>query len=67
MKCRVCGCSEFDPCPGGCAWAPGGGDICTVCFAAAEAIREWMEETRRVNWAALRREVLPQLAKGASS
>lgn len=27
--CRGCGCSELDPCPGGCAWAKPG--LCTNC------------------------------------
>ena len=27
--CRVCGCSELDACPGGCAWV--GEDLCSRC------------------------------------
>jgi hypothetical protein len=33
--CRVCGCSDFDPCPGGCAWA--GDDLCSRCAPPAAA------------------------------
>jgi hypothetical protein len=29
--CRVCGCSQFDPCEQGCDWASPG--LCTVCAA----------------------------------
>jgi hypothetical protein len=29
--CRVCGCTETLACPGGCGWAPGKGNLCTVC------------------------------------
>lgn len=32
--CRVCGCTENDPCPGGCAWAEDPkmlGELCTTC------------------------------------
>jgi hypothetical protein len=32
MACRVCGCSQLDPCEGGCAWAAPG--LCTNCLAA---------------------------------
>jgi hypothetical protein len=27
--CRVCGCSEFNACPGGCAWVEE--DLCSTC------------------------------------
>ncbi|WP_333769605.1 hypothetical protein [Streptomyces sp. IBSBF 2435] len=31
-RCHVCGCTEDDPCAGGCAWVPGGmEDTCTSC------------------------------------
>lgn len=30
--CRVCACSEYDPCPEGCGWAEA--DLCTSCAAA---------------------------------
>lgn len=63
VRCRVCGCTQFDPCPSGCGWAPGEADLCTVCAAAAEALREWFENSRRGNIAALKREVWPKTAK----
>lgn len=28
-RCRVCGCSEFNACPGGCTWATP--DLCSRC------------------------------------
>lgn len=32
--CRVCGCSDLDACPGGCAWvAP---DLCSACEGDAQ-------------------------------
>ena len=31
--CRVCGCSEFHPCPGGCLWAAP--DLCSRCVNRA--------------------------------
>ena len=34
--CRVCGCTEFAPCPGGCTWA--GDGVCTRCAPPAPAI-----------------------------
>lgn len=30
--CRVCGCSEYDPCEDVCGWAED--DLCTACVAA---------------------------------
>lgn len=35
-KCRICGCSDFDACPGGCYWAEK--DLCSACE------REWREK-----------------------
>jgi hypothetical protein len=29
--CRVCGCTEDDPCPGGCIWATPDCDLCSQC------------------------------------
>lgn len=29
--CRVCGCSEFNACPGGCIWATP--DLCSRCVS----------------------------------
>ena len=33
--CIACGCTEFEPCPGGCAWAvinpDSGARLCTRC------------------------------------
>jgi hypothetical protein len=32
-RCALCDCTEDRPCPGGCAWVPGGGliDLCSAC------------------------------------
>jgi hypothetical protein len=32
--CRVCGCTENEPCPGGCCWVPDPkmlGELCSTC------------------------------------
>lgn len=29
--CRVCGCTESTPCPGGCAWTDETETLCTTC------------------------------------
>jgi hypothetical protein len=29
--CKLCGCSERDACPGGCAWATTSKDLCSGC------------------------------------
>jgi hypothetical protein len=35
--CRFCGCSEYDACPDGCAWADRAQTVCTSCAPAARA------------------------------
>lgn len=37
-KCRWCGCSYYDPCPGSCGWANSEQTLCTACVAVD---REW--------------------------
>ena len=34
--CRVCGCTETTPCPGGCAWTDKTETLCTACAAKAK-------------------------------
>jgi hypothetical protein len=35
-QCEVCGCTENDPCEGGCAWVTGGmSDLCSACVVPA--------------------------------
>lgn len=29
--CQICGCSELDPCPGGCIWANPEATLCSRC------------------------------------
>lgn len=33
--CSVCGCTEFDPCPGGCIWANSTATLCSRCATGA--------------------------------
>ena len=33
QKCRVCGCSEYNACPGGCYWVED--DLCSKCAGVA--------------------------------
>jgi hypothetical protein len=58
MKCRVCGCTEQRACDGGCSWV-NGADICSICAAAVEALRNWLERSNRPSWSALKREMRP--------
>lgn len=53
MKCRMCGCTHFDPCPGGCDWAERG--LCSVCAAMRASIADYVEICRRVSKASLGR------------
>lgn len=31
LTCVVCGCSDSNPCPGGCSWASTSPPICSNC------------------------------------
>ena len=37
-RCRICGCTEDTPCPGGCCWVedPEMGDLCSACVGRAK-------------------------------
>jgi hypothetical protein len=40
-RCRVCGCTDDEACPGGCSWVPDPellGDLCSVCLPLVEAV-----------------------------
>jgi len=51
MRCRVCKCSEREPCNPPCAWeAPG---LCTTCAAAIAALVRWEEDALNARFAAL--------------
>jgi predicted Fe-S protein YdhL (DUF1289 family) len=71
IRCRVCGCTEREPCHPPCYWAED--DLCDGCQRAALAIAEWRDGARRANLSALLREVEIQASprrprvRGASS
>ena len=54
MRCKICGCTEQDPCNPPCAWDTPG--VCTTCATAAEALADWLREAVRPKKAALWRE-----------
>jgi len=56
LRCRVCGCTHFQPCEPPCAWVKNQ-DLCTGCRDAAAAVSEWYESAHHPNKAALWREV----------
>ena len=54
MKCRICGCTPERGCPAGCGWH-GREDICTVCAAMREHVKNYLEMCYRVTAASLAR------------
>lgn len=45
-RCRICGCTQDDGCPGGCGWSKPGTDprpICTICAAFREDLIDYCE------------------------
>ena len=63
VRCRVCGCTEREPCFPPCAWAPDEPDICDRCHHAAFVLRCWFAGAHRASWAALLREVARMKAR----
>jgi hypothetical protein len=55
QRCRVCGCTEREPCNPPCAWFDE--SLCTSCALVVEAIVSWAEGAHRINRTALWREV----------
>lgn len=60
-RCRVCGCTQADGCPGGCEWVDD--DLCSVCSDAADALAAWIYGTRRANKTGLWREAIDKLER----
>ncbi len=55
-RCRVCKCTEMEPCCPPCAWEPGEPDLCDNCARIIRAVRNWLEAGLRPSWAALLKE-----------
>lgn len=53
-RCRICGCSDCDPCPGDCEWVED--DLCSECVEtdrlqdAAKDMLEALEEAQKVTY-----------------
>ena len=56
LKCRVCGCTDTEPCNPPCAWEPGEGDLCTTCGSVIDTLHEWKESALHPSIPALVRE-----------
>jgi hypothetical protein len=58
VRCRVCGCTEREPCNPPCGWLEV--DLCTSCASAVLAITGWLEGAYRANVSGLLREAKKQ-------
>jgi len=58
VRCRVCRCSDAEPCGQGHAWATADarGDLCLSCAIVADRIANWIRWARQPRRAALLRE-----------
>ncbi len=45
MRCRVCGCSEREPCNPPCSWAEA--ELCSECDEAIDDLVAYREAARR--------------------
>jgi hypothetical protein len=52
-KCRICGCTQSDACPGGCTWHDA--DLCMVCAKLRKALRDFCRDARRSTLAGVTR------------
>jgi hypothetical protein len=57
IRCRVCRCTELEPCFPPCWWEPGEEDICNRCNEMAYHLRVFMAGAHRFSRKALFREV----------
>ena len=44
--CRRCGCMDYSPCPGGCAWVDRTCTLCTACVAPL--LRTWEAALKKI-------------------
>jgi hypothetical protein len=63
IRCRVCGCTECEPCDPPCAWEEGEADLCTICAAAVDTVTSWYLSVNRPSLAALKREVYAAIGR----
>jgi hypothetical protein len=55
MKCRICGCTHYNPCTEGCGWVKGEGDLCTTCADFRTQLAWYIVNCNRVSAASLAR------------
>lgn len=47
VKCRVCSCTEYEPCNPPCSWAEP--DLCSSCEEAVNGMYDWFHAAHRPN------------------
>lgn len=59
LRCRVCRCTDREPCNPPCGWDPedARGDLCTACAGMLEHMLFWFDYAHRPTKAALLREL----------
>ncbi len=55
IRCRVCGCTEREPCCPPCSWAQA--DLCSNCHDTLMSLLIWTQSAHRANRSALWREI----------
>jgi hypothetical protein len=65
QKCRVCGCSHFEPCNPPCSWVKGQ-DLCSACDEAAKDLMSYFRRALHYRPGSLMREVNSRVGRSAS-
>jgi len=55
--CRVCSCTENEPCNPPCSWADRRETVCSNCYDMAQSLSEWFRSALKPDVIALAREV----------
>jgi hypothetical protein len=65
VRCRVCDCTDREPCNPPCAWVEA--DLCSNCWNAVAHVYNWALAAHRFSWVALTREVKARIVAGLST
>lgn len=54
-RCRICGCTDLEGCPDGCAWSDREHTLCSICHHMIDELKDYLEGCYAVSRASLMR------------